>query len=283
MQRSVRLYSVAMLVHCTHAFMGPITTLQGVVRRPKTVTGALVGNDFRHVQNKVSLGDMPEDLKLQLAENKMNETRLFSKTMPAHRAEMRRQAEQSSKLACSIYFESIKRRSYLHHRLHRDRQTFGKAETAVYSQNTQVFRLPMSALSSISAYSPARRPYQEEITVMSAEDTAFSVRTALLSIAIDNRVDSTKHEGIEYMDVVMELNKGETVPRGVVLQITDDTCSKGYLEYKARALRQDGWEVLQIKVSRWERRSSEQRLEYLHANMSKIGVLDIGRHKAPSQ
>ena len=197
--------------------------------------------------------------------------------------DMAANAASSSSLACSIYFSAIKNSNqYCDRRLRRKHIGFGVAEVAhsrekqKASKNHHVQRAG-DVLTALRAYAPRQHESSATVVASSVHD---AVSVTLHSMGIHNRVDSTKHEGHTYMDVVIEMADAHHDNfHGVVLQMVgDQTERKSYLVLKAQALVQEGWVVLQVKMSRWDKRSEAQRLEYLACKLATCGFWS--RHHA---
>jgi len=194
--------------------------------------------------------------------------------------DMAANAASSSSLACSIYFSAIKNSNqYCDRRLRRKHVGFGVAEVAhsrgkqMASKNHHVQRASdvlMSASTALRAYAP---PQHESSATGVASSVHDAVSVTLRSMGIHNRVDSTKHEGHTYMDVVIGMADAHHDDfHGVVLQMVGDQSErKSYLVLKAEAMVEEGWVVLQVKMSRWDKRSEAQRLEYLACKLATCG------------
>jgi len=125
------------------------------------------------------------------------------------------QAEQSSEMACKIYFSAIKNSNlYCDTRLRRKIGGFGVAEAAhevkhqARKHNAQrASDALMSASTALRAYAPRQHDdiceaggEKDGIGPMAAH---YAVSYTLSSMGIANRVDSTRHEGYTYWDVVI--------------------------------------------------------------------------------
>jgi len=287
----------ALLLDCACAFTG-LTPLAAGSRRPACV-GARPGvarrGDLHVVASLMPSSDrppwlvelpghvsdamagMPTHLRHRLSDM-ANAQRLADKR--ERRAVMEEQAEEGASLVCKIYFQSLKdSNQYGDQRISRQHQ-----DDAEKAHNDHHHRhADRNLVSSITKtmkrrQSQARRPSPDTSAMLVHE----SVAATLELVGIQNRIDFTQHDGMRYMDVVVDAHDGDRV-RGLVIQVLAPGHRPSYVDIKTAALREDGWAVITVKPGDWERKeTTEARASWLARKLVRSGYWRSGSEAGSS-
>ena len=229
-----------------------------------------------------------------------------------HRKLMEEQASMGSNMACKLYFEGLGRRH--DGSQHRNEQVAGRPAknhdqrsiTENYVETASI-RQPVSAVRNNvvpSSLSSRRAGAVQSIIAETECDVRASVSATLALMGVSNRVDFTVHEGLRYMDVVVEasgrgsarklgLGAGDVVmqvlrnidvlfegrdddrectgKRGLVVQILPENARASYVSAKTAALQEDSWAVLTVNPADWENKDTVQRTGWLARKLVKCG------------
>jgi hypothetical protein len=199
------------------------------------------------------------------------------------RAVLEEQAEVGSSLVCKIYFQSIKdNNQYGDQRLSRTYQDdTEKAHNAHRHRHRHpnpdrnlVLRITKTIRGSNPRPSAPKAPNGSSSDSNAQPQTALvheSVSATLELVGIQNRIDFTKHDGLQYMDVVVDAQEGDSV-RGLVIQIITPGHRQSYVDIKTAALREDGWAVITVKAGDWARKqTTHARASWLARKLVKSG------------
>ncbi len=117
-----------------------------------------------------------------------------------------------------------------------------------------------------------------------------SLSRSLSVLGFRNRMDSTMHEGVHYMDVVIDresnnhLQWGES--RGVVLQLLTANSLRGesgtnmYVQLKTEAIQRGGWTALSVPWHDWSMLTTDvERISWLAVKLAALGVFGNGSIK----
>ncbi|EKX49036.1 hypothetical protein GUITHDRAFT_105118 [Guillardia theta CCMP2712] len=246
---------------------------------------------------------------------KQLEDAMSAKTLKERRMEMEQQAEFSSKLALTLYFEGISK-VY-------DVEKRHASEAALETQRLNR-KCPLSSERSSQAFTcndneceidleEVEEPYKMRLyrtfTNILKKDSAkkeqaegpaeavhapcgmthcngacmqqslhVSLAKTLDIIGVRNRIDSTRHEGKEYMDVIVEHggighhgSQQQQEQTKIVFQTAKDV-SSSYMLAKQRALQREGWVVISVQESDWRTLHCDaERVEWVAQELVRCG------------
>ena len=106
----------------------------------------------------------------------------------------------------------------------------------------------------------------------------MSLAKTLDIIGVRNRIDSTRHEGKEYMDVIVEhggiwhhRSQQQQEQTRIVFQTAKDV-SSSYMLAKQRALQREGWVVISVQESDWRKLHCDaERVEWVAQELVRCG------------
>ena len=229
-----------------------------------------------------------------------------------HRKLMEEQASMGSNMACKLYFEGLGRRH--DGSQHRNVQVAGRPANnhdqrsiTEHNEKTASIHPSVSAVrNNVVPYilSSRRAGAVQSIIAERECDVRASVSATLALMGVANRVDFTVHEGLRYMDVVVEANRRDsarklglgagdlvmqilrnidvlvegrdddrecTGKRGLVVQILPQNARASYVSAKTAALQEDTWAVLTVKPADWVNKDTVQRTGWLARKLVKCG------------
>uniref|UniRef100_A0A7S0HQV3 RAP domain-containing protein n=1 Tax=Hanusia phi TaxID=3032 RepID=A0A7S0HQV3_9CRYP len=244
---------------------------------------------------------------------KQFEDAMSAKTVRERRAEMEEQADLSSKLALALYFEGISKVYEVEkrhavdvavetQRLNRKCPLSSERSSQAFTCNDNECEIDLEEVqepykmrlyktfTNILRKEAAKK---EQVDIPAAASDApcgmthcngacmqqalqVSVAKTLDIIGVRNRIDSTRHEGKEYMDVIVEYggmgHQGSQQQQTKIVFQTAKDVSSSYMMAKQRALQREGWVVISVQESEWKKLHCDAvRVEWVAQELVRCG------------